>query len=325
AVAADGTLTYTPANNANGSATVSLTLKDDGGTANRGLDTSGIQTFTINVTAVNDPPVANAGPDQTVECAGGVTLNGSGSFDIEGDPLTYEWREGTVLLGTGVMLNTSLPFGAHVVTLRVIDPSGAFGEDSLNVNVIDTTSPTIMLNNLTVFLHDLTIVFNDSTVTVNGLTFPFNGFSFSISGHTFSFNGQTVTIDGDQFPLDGQIITIWPPNKKYHTVKVSDFVRSAADACDASVDVDNVVIAAITSDEGNAASNDVVIDTNCKSAQLRADRNGTGNGRVYTITLRVRDMSGNARTITRKVTVPHDAAHPAVDSGIAYTVNSNCP
>src|SRR5262249_2487875 len=38
AVSATGTLTYTPAANANGSATITINLKDDGGTANGGVD-----------------------------------------------------------------------------------------------------------------------------------------------------------------------------------------------------------------------------------------------------------------------------------------------
>ena len=60
--ATTGTLTYTPAANASGSATVTVRLKDDGGTANGGVDTSGPQTFTITVNAVNDAPVLdNAG------------------------------------------------------------------------------------------------------------------------------------------------------------------------------------------------------------------------------------------------------------------------
>ena len=53
-VAANGTLTFTPAANANGVAKVTLTLKDDAGTANGGVDTSAAQTFTISVTAVNE-------------------------------------------------------------------------------------------------------------------------------------------------------------------------------------------------------------------------------------------------------------------------------
>jgi uncharacterized repeat protein (TIGR01451 family) len=56
AIASDGTLTYTPAANANGSATVSVYLQDNGGTANGGVNVSTTNTFTITVTPVNDPP-----------------------------------------------------------------------------------------------------------------------------------------------------------------------------------------------------------------------------------------------------------------------------
>ena len=53
-----GTLTYTPAGNANGSATVSVQIHDNGGVLNGGVDTSAVQTFTITVTPVNDAPTA---------------------------------------------------------------------------------------------------------------------------------------------------------------------------------------------------------------------------------------------------------------------------
>src|SRR5262249_30791287 len=46
---ATGTLTYTPAADANGTATVTVRLHDDGGTAHGGQDTSAAQTFTITV------------------------------------------------------------------------------------------------------------------------------------------------------------------------------------------------------------------------------------------------------------------------------------
>ena len=55
-VAANGTLAYTPATNANGVATVTVQLQDNGGTANGGVDTSAVQTFTITVNAVNAAP-----------------------------------------------------------------------------------------------------------------------------------------------------------------------------------------------------------------------------------------------------------------------------
>src|SRR5581483_5951501 len=76
-VTPSGTLVYAPAPNANGSATVTVVLHDNGGTANGGVDTSATQTFTITVTAVNQPPSFTAGADQKVaENAGAQTVTG---------------------------------------------------------------------------------------------------------------------------------------------------------------------------------------------------------------------------------------------------------
>ncbi len=61
AVAANGTLTYTPATNKNGMATVTVRIHDNGGTTNGGIDTSLLQIFTIAITAINDQPVATDG------------------------------------------------------------------------------------------------------------------------------------------------------------------------------------------------------------------------------------------------------------------------
>jgi putative nucleotidyltransferase with HDIG domain len=65
AVTAGGTLTYTPAPDAVGIATISISATDDGGTANGGADTSGLRTFSIALTAVNDSPSFTSGADQT--------------------------------------------------------------------------------------------------------------------------------------------------------------------------------------------------------------------------------------------------------------------
>jgi CSLREA domain-containing protein len=75
AVAPDGTLTYTPALEANGNATVTVQLQDDGGTANGGLDTSPPQVFIITVLPVNDPPGFTRGPNLFVfESTGAQTV-----------------------------------------------------------------------------------------------------------------------------------------------------------------------------------------------------------------------------------------------------------
>ena len=48
------------------------------------------ETYAIDIQQ-NTPPVADAGPDQTVAVGAAVSLDGEGSADADGDPLTYAW------------------------------------------------------------------------------------------------------------------------------------------------------------------------------------------------------------------------------------------
>jgi hypothetical protein len=116
-----GTLTYKPAANKNGSAVVTVTLRDSGGTQRGGVATSTPQTFTITVNPTNDAPVANAGPDQTVTQTGVLTsvrLNGSRSSDPDGDTLTYEWEKGGTVISSAVSPVVALAPGTHTFTLK---------------------------------------------------------------------------------------------------------------------------------------------------------------------------------------------------------------
>jgi large repetitive protein len=65
AVSPTGTLIYTPAADAYGSSTVTVTAHDDGGSSGGGSDTSAPQVFTITVAPVNDAPSFVKGPDQS--------------------------------------------------------------------------------------------------------------------------------------------------------------------------------------------------------------------------------------------------------------------
>jgi hypothetical protein len=107
---------------------------------------------------------------------------------------------------------------------------------------------------------------------------------------------------------------------------------SVKDNCRSRVGIAGVVITKVTSDEPDnsggdgSTTDDIVIAPDCKSVQLRAERVNNGNGRVYTITLKVVDANGNVSTATAKVTVPHAQNGPAaVDDGPQFTVVSNCP
>jgi predicted ester cyclase len=57
--------------------------------------------------APNVAPVSNAGVNQTVATASVVTLDGSGSFDANGDPLTYQWTLSSKPTGSAAVLSSA--------------------------------------------------------------------------------------------------------------------------------------------------------------------------------------------------------------------------
>jgi hypothetical protein len=105
-------------------------------------------TVEIGVLTGNAAPVANAGADQHVNQGTLVTLDGSGSRDADGDPLTYTWSFTTVPTGSTAALSdpsavgpTFTPdlAGTYVVKLVVYD--GHFTTPA-TVNVIANGIPT---------------------------------------------------------------------------------------------------------------------------------------------------------------------------------------
>jgi hypothetical protein len=113
-----------------GAHTLTLQVTDDHGAT--GTD---IVVVTVNA---NEPPTANAGPDQTVTDSGGdgaevVSLNGSASSDADGSIVGYEWREGATVIAVGASPSVSLAVGTHTLTLRLTDNDGAIGPDSVVV------------------------------------------------------------------------------------------------------------------------------------------------------------------------------------------------
>jgi subtilisin family serine protease len=133
-------VTYTPNGNFNGSD--SFVFKVNDGTVD-----SPHATVSITVTAVNDPPVANAQSVSTAEdAAAGINLSGS---DVDGNPLTYLIVTGPangVLTGSGAS-RTYTPNahfnGSDAFTFRVNDGTADSGAATVSITVTAVNDPPV--------------------------------------------------------------------------------------------------------------------------------------------------------------------------------------
>ncbi len=159
AIAADGALTYTPAPNANGLATVTVSLKDNGGTATGGVDTftPASNTFTITVTAVNDAPSFTKGADQGVlitagaqNVSGWATAISAGAADESGQTLTFN-----ITGNSNPALFTTGPAVDALTGNLTYTPAGIVGSATITLTLgdngggLDTSAPqtfTITVN-----------------------------------------------------------------------------------------------------------------------------------------------------------------------------------
>jgi hypothetical protein len=300
------------------------------------------------VLIVNNPPVADAGPDQTnveQDSLGGasVTLNGAGSYDPDGDPLTYSWTWPPSGSATGVSPIVLLPLGTTTITLAVSD-GGLTDTDTVVITVEDTTPPVISLlgddpqtiecgdaytelgaTATDICCGDITasIVIDTSAVDTSTVG------SYTVTYDVTDCNAnpavqvtRTVNVE-DTTPPDISVTvspdTLWPPNHKMVDIVA---VVTVSDICDAAP---TVVLTSVesnepdndqgkpydpqesTSGDGNTVNDiDAKIGTEDYEFQLRAERAGAGDGRVYTITYTVTDASDNSASASATVVVPHD-------------------
>jgi len=310
---------------------------------------------------INPSPTATVSGSTSI-CAGGsatltATLTGTGPWNIT-------WSDAVTQNGIASSPATRVvsPASTTTYTVTAVSDANCTGTSSGSATVTVNPSPaatvsgdaSICAGSSTTLTATLigtgpwNIIWSDA-VTQNGIasspatrvvnpasTATYTVTSVSDANCTGTSSGSaTVTVGSSGSPMITVTAptSLWPPNHKYETITVSQCVVSVQDGCGSSIPVSNVVVTKVTSDEPEDANgggdgntvNDIVIAADCNSVQLRSERQGSGNGRVYTIHLSVNDGNGNIGTATCLVTVPKSQnGNPAVDDGPAYTVNSSC-
>ena len=144
--AAQPSFTAPATGSANEVLTFELTVTDDTGQASTDI-------CVVTVSWINDPPVANAGSDQTVDVGVNVTLDGSNSSDPDGNLASYSWSQ---TVGIPVTLSDSsaakptftspnVGSGGESLTfeLTVTDSLGQTATDSSIVNVTAGNKPPV--------------------------------------------------------------------------------------------------------------------------------------------------------------------------------------
>lgn len=140
-------------------------------------------------------------------------------------------------------------------------------------------------------------------------------------------NNQNLTPDcvaGDEQPLalTSHTLNLWPPNHKLHTIDVADCV-TLSPTCDPDVEAEFVWASSDepVDDIGDGHHEPDILITDCHQVQLRAERQGPKEGRVYKLGVRVADRSGNVAESVCTIVVDHDKRGVAgADSGEKYRI-----
>ena len=221
--ATNGNLTYTTAANANGMATVSVTLMDDGGTLNGGDDTSPTQMFTITVTAVNDRPTHTPGGGTAAFTEGGgavvvdngITVADSDDTNLVSATLTLgilDAGQEILAASTGGTSITAMYNGASGVLSLTGSDTLANYQTVLRSVTYDNSSvaPTETNRNISCVLNDGT---DDSltanmTVSVTGVNSPpmvtNSTISYNAIGHTL-LRVDSADADNHDTALPGRV------------------------------------------------------------------------------------------------------------------------
>jgi hypothetical protein len=227
AISPSGTLTYTPAAGVSGLATISVALKDNGGTTNGGVDTAATQTFNITVrdggslefssffgyTAFEGNPgivitvVRNNGSagEALVDYATNVATTNPATAGVD-----YTATSGTLTFANGVtsqtftvpITNDTLDEPQENIDIRLTNArgSGSLGSGSLTSIVIidDDPTPNLRVNDVSVTEGESGAVNAVFTVTLSAAS------AFTVSANYATADNSAVSAS-DYLAASGQL------------------------------------------------------------------------------------------------------------------------
>jgi subtilisin family serine protease len=154
AISAAGDLSFTSAKDSNGVANVRVVLKDDGGTANGGID-SAVQTFVITMRPVNDPPMLVSIGNKSVYEGQTLTFDISATDPDRTTPSLYATPlpSGSTFTdhgnGTGTFSWTPLYNQSSSYTVVFSASDGVLWTyESITITVIDVAPGSITINSI---------------------------------------------------------------------------------------------------------------------------------------------------------------------------------
>jgi hypothetical protein len=294
----------------------------------------------------NIPPVAlcrDVVVSADAACLGQASID-AGSYDPDRQPGTFTLTQSPP--GPFVL-------GSHAVTLTVSDGLES-ASCAATVTVIDDTPPALTCpsdQRLECVAGGASASFspqaNDNCGPLTLACEPASGTSFPLGSNVVTCQAtdgagrQTscqfvVTVEDTQPPTTGgdQGLVLWPPNHKYHSITLADCAGAAEDVCTGSLPTAEYGrITYVTSDEteddngnGDGRSCDDILLVGPTEVAVRAEREGTSDGRVYRLHYELRDLAGHVTPGSCTVSVPHDqSGRVAIDSGAVFCVGSGCP
>lgn len=119
------------------------------------------------ISTINSPPIANAGPDQTAFVGQLVQLDGSGSTDIDGDALTYMWSIVSAPEGSTATIQnpdsvkpTFRPdiHGDYLIQLQVDDGTATSAPDTMLLSTLNSKPVANAGPDQTVHVNDTAVL-----------------------------------------------------------------------------------------------------------------------------------------------------------------------